>query len=85
MNDHPGLSHQILFIGKYLISCERHAGKQASKQEFQICKQRSDHDLWAAHHVSKQTVATQKAVWAKMQPCKLWGCQKLSILKILFI
>lgn len=46
----------------------REACRQASKQELEICKQRSDHDLWAAHHVSKQTVATQVAVWAKMQP-----------------
>lgn len=39
MNDHCGLSRQILFIGKYLIPCERQrAGWRASKQEVQICK-----------------------------------------------
>lgn len=39
MNDRCGLSRQILFIGKYLIPCERQrAGWRASKQEVQICK-----------------------------------------------
>lgn len=75
-----GLSHQILFISKYLIPCEKAvsaagwlAGRPLSgKQEVQ----RGAAAICGPHTFPQQTAAVRDAAWAVMQPA---NCHRLLI------
>lgn len=72
MNDYSILSHRILFIGKHLISCEKHVGKQAGNSRF--CRQsQSRSDLWAAHRADSSHT---RCCVGKDAACKAVGLSK---------